>query len=45
MSATGCCGRSCQNYIIRHVGRCIINSLTFEQMLLGYMPWQKVTVF
>ena len=33
-----------QNYLVPHVGRCFINSLTFEQTLLGYTPSQKITV-
>jgi hypothetical protein len=33
-----------QTYLVPHVGRCFINSLTFEHTLLGYTPTQKVTV-
>ena len=33
-----------QNYLVPHVGRCFINSLTFEQSLLGYTPSQKITL-
>jgi hypothetical protein len=33
-----------ENYLVRHVGRCFINSMNFEHELLGYTPSQKVAV-
>ena len=33
-----------QTYLVPHVGRCFINTLTFERALLGYTPSEKVTV-
>ena len=33
-----------QTYLVPHVGRCFLNSLTFEHAMLGYTPTQKITV-
>ncbi len=33
-----------QTYLVPHVGRCFINSLTFEHGLLGYTPSQKISL-
>lgn len=33
-----------QTYLVPHIGRCFINSLSFENRLLGFTPSQKITL-